>query len=228
MCKLPAVNICHKDKIDPLIQSLKPPPYPYKEKKYGTWDWLIGADTVEQRFDENTVFITVEGPPACGKSDLAKGIAECIDAKFAPEPNMDINYKNEYNFDLRAFNRLLYRDAQYVDHELWLKDPSHPRAGMFQRDFLKVRFYYHLDHMLHLLSTGQGVVMERTPHSDLVFAEAMYRSGYITRDSKDNMSSHHLVLTLFLSLPFYSLRFLRPNALECYERTMETSCCYIY
>ncbi|CAB1328562.1 unnamed protein product [Coregonus sp. 'balchen'] len=37
------------------------------------------------------------------------------------------------------------------------------------------------DAMEHLLTTGQGVILERSPYSDMVFVEAMFKQGYIRR-----------------------------------------------
>lgn len=36
----------------------------------------------------------------------------------------------------------------------------------------------------HVLNTGQGVVMDRSPHSDFVYAEAMFQQGFISKNSK--------------------------------------------
>lgn len=38
-----------------------------------------------------------------------------------------------------------------------------------------------MDGLAHLLSTGQGVVMERSPYTDIVFLESMYRNNLISK-----------------------------------------------
>lgn len=41
-----------------------------------------------------------------------------------------------------------------------------------------------MDALAHLLSTGQGVVLDRCVYSDFVFAEAMASQGYISKAGK--------------------------------------------
>lgn len=43
------------------------------------------------------------------------------------------------------------------------------------------RLLQYADALEHLLSTGQGVVLERSIYSDFVFLEAMYRQGFIRK-----------------------------------------------
>lgn len=49
--------------------------------------------------------------------------------------------------------------------------------------FIFRRFADYIDALAHLLSTGQGVVLERSAFSDLVFVEALYKSNLITKIS---------------------------------------------
>ncbi|KAJ8935970.1 hypothetical protein NQ318_014861, partial [Aromia moschata] len=39
----------------------------------------------------------------------------------------------------------------------------------------------YVDALAHLLSTGQGVVLDRCVYSDFVFAESMYSQGYLSK-----------------------------------------------
>lgn len=43
------------------------------------------------------------------------------------------------------------------------------------------RFSDYIDSLAHLFSTGQGVVIERSAYSDIVFVEALYKHNLITR-----------------------------------------------
>lgn len=43
------------------------------------------------------------------------------------------------------------------------------------------RFNDYIDSLAHLFSTGQGVVMERSAYSDIVFVESLYKHNLITR-----------------------------------------------
>uniref|UniRef100_A0A4W2I429 NADH dehydrogenase [ubiquinone] 1 alpha subcomplex subunit 10, mitochondrial n=1 Tax=Bos indicus x Bos taurus TaxID=30522 RepID=A0A4W2I429_BOBOX len=48
------------------------------------------------------------------------------------------------------------------------------------------RLLQYADALEHLLSTGQGVVLERSIYSDFVFLEAMYRQGFIRKQCVDH------------------------------------------
>lgn len=43
------------------------------------------------------------------------------------------------------------------------------------------RYSQYIDALAHVLSTGQGVVLDRSVYSDYVFTEAMYESNYISK-----------------------------------------------
>lgn len=46
------------------------------------------------------------------------------------------------------------------------------------------RYANYIHALGHLFSTGQGVVMNRSPYSDIVFLDAMYRNGLITKNAR--------------------------------------------
>ena len=41
-----------------------------------------------------------------------------------------------------------------------------------------------MDCLEHIFNTGQGVVTERSPHSDYVYIDAAYQQGWIDRSTK--------------------------------------------
>lgn len=43
------------------------------------------------------------------------------------------------------------------------------------------RYNQYIDALAHVLSTGQGVVLDRCVYSDFVFLEAMFSQGYISK-----------------------------------------------
>lgn len=45
------------------------------------------------------------------------------------------------------------------------------------------RYVDYIQALAHLFSTGQGVVLDRSAYSDLVFVETLYRNQLITRNS---------------------------------------------
>lgn len=68
----------------------------------------------------------------------------------------------------------------------------------------------YFDALAHLLNTGQGVILDRSPYSDFVFMEAMVKSGYVSKQAKsvyydirnnvlDELLYPHLVL--YLDIP---------------------------
>lgn len=48
----------------------------------------------------------------------------------------------------------------------------------------QIRFSQYVDALAHLLSTGQGVVLDRSCYSDFVFVEAMVNCGFMSRGGK--------------------------------------------
>lgn len=77
------------------------------------------------------------------------------------------------------------------------------------------RYSQYIDALAHVLSTGQGVVLDRSVYSDYVFTEAMYQSNYISKtvrsvyyDIKENSISQlmkpHLVI--YLDVPVDTVR----------------------
>lgn len=170
--------------MDPLVESMRPPPFDYTKYRFNFWRWMFSTDSTIARFTENTAIIVVDGPPGCNKTRFAKTIAEELGMKHFEEPNMDVEYVDDYNYDLRTLNRFLFRNAQFCDTDMMITDPTHPRGGPTQQDMLKIRLWYYLNYFTHLVSTGDGIVIERSPWSDVVFNEAFYKLGYFSKESK--------------------------------------------
>lgn len=49
----------------------------------------------------------------------------------------------------------------------------------------------YIDALAHILSTGQGVVLDRSVYSDFVFLESMFSQGYVSRGGE----SYFLIVT---------------------------------
>lgn len=49
--------------------------------------------------------------------------------------------------------------------------------------FFTFRFSDYVDGLAHLFSTGQGVIIERSAFSDIVFVEALFKSNLISKQS---------------------------------------------
>ncbi|XP_046396193.1 NADH dehydrogenase [ubiquinone] 1 alpha subcomplex subunit 10, mitochondrial [Ischnura elegans] len=160
-------------------QDLKiPAPYPYKEKRYLVFNAIF--DRTTRRLNENSKIISVEGPIAAGKTDFAKKLAEDLDFYHIPEATLDDLYITPYNFDLRTLDPQLPEGVRTYDEKNFCLEPSNRKAASFQIQKYQLRYFRYVDALAHVLNTGQGVVIERSPYSDYVFAEAMFSSGFIS------------------------------------------------
>lgn len=155
----------------------KPPPFDYVNKDY-TWIKSL-TDRTTKRMDDNSKVIVIEGPCAVGKSDFARCLADDLGMKHFPEATMDIHYCRQGE-DLRQFNNQIPEDTRTFDHVDFNLNPKHRLAGNFQIMMYIARFSQYIDALAHLLNTGQGVVLERSPYSDYVFLESMYACKYIS------------------------------------------------
>ncbi|TDG52277.1 hypothetical protein AWZ03_001107 [Drosophila navojoa] len=160
----------------------KVPPYPYKTKKYNVFSAMF--DKTTKRFDENTKVICVEGPVAAGKTKFAMELAAELDMQYYPAVDMDLIYINSYGYDMRKLDPELPPSCRSYDIKNFCADPKHPSAAAFQIRMYMLRYSQYIDALQHILSTGQGVVTERSPFSDFVFMEAMFRQGYISRGAR--------------------------------------------
>lgn len=157
-------------------------PYPYKTKKYSLVNSFF--DKTSKRFDENSKVIAVEGPIAAGKTKFAQELAKELDMEYFPAVDLDLIYINPYGYDMRKLDPELPPSCRSYDVRNFWKDPNHSLAALFQIRMYMLRYSQYIDALQHVLSTGQGVVLERTPYSDIVFMEAMYRQGYISRGAR--------------------------------------------
>lgn len=195
----------------------KPAPFDYVNKDYSWFRSL--RDRTTHRFDENTKVIVVEGPPACGKTDFAKTIADDLGMKHFPEANMDYHYIRPNGQDLRKFDKLIPEDTRTFDHKNFNLTPNHRLAANFQIMQYTARFAQYIDALAHLFNTGQGVVLERSPFSDFVFLEAMVSQKYIRREVKsvyyelrnntiEELMRPHLVIYLDVPAKSVSIAFI--------------------
>ncbi|KAK8776224.1 hypothetical protein V5799_030430 [Amblyomma americanum] len=159
----------------------KPKPFPYETKTMRCWQFLF--DSTLSRFDENTRMIVVEGNIASGKSALAKTIAEEFELKHFGEPSFDQIYVDDYGFDYRTLDHLLPPSCRSCDIKKFYEDPHNINVAIMQLQMYMLRFERHVDALVHMLNTGQGVVLERSCYSDFVFADAMRKFGYISNNA---------------------------------------------
>lgn len=91
----------------------------FAEKGFASWrSWY---DSTLKRFDENSKIIVIDGPPAVGKDDLAKALAEDFEMKYYPATTMDLYYINPYGYDFRNYNDQLPKPVQTYDEKDFIK-----------------------------------------------------------------------------------------------------------
>lgn len=179
--KVCAAFLTSKELRDPTIEKVKP--WPYETKKFTVLHSVF--DRTVKRFDENTKIILVEGNIGVGKTTFAKKVAEEFELKYVPEPTMDRYYITPYGFDLRIIDDLMPPAYKACDLKIFYSNPHHPNVAKYQYKMLMARFSDYIDTLAHVLNTGQGVVLDRSIYSDLVFMEAMHKAGYIRRAARD-------------------------------------------
>lgn len=80
-----------------------------------------GIDGTLQRLNENSTVIVVEGPPAVGKSAVARALAEELEMKYFPMVTSDSYYINRYGYDMRQLDSKLPPNLQSFDENAFLK-----------------------------------------------------------------------------------------------------------
>lgn len=161
---------------------VKPAPWPYKEKNFTFFHGFY--DRTTSRFDENSKIVVVDGPIAAGKTSFAKALADDLDMMYIPEANMDLIYINEYKYDMRQLDPQLPESCRSYDIRNFCEDPNHVNAANFQIRMYMLRYAQYIDALAHVLSTGQGVVLDRSAYSDFVFLEAMVKSNYVSKGAR--------------------------------------------
>uniref|UniRef100_A0A8C0FV51 NADH dehydrogenase [ubiquinone] 1 alpha subcomplex subunit 10, mitochondrial n=2 Tax=Bubo bubo TaxID=30461 RepID=A0A8C0FV51_BUBBB len=155
---------------------------PEQNLQYGWLAYMLGERTTK-KFNEYSKIFTVEGNLSSGKGKLAQQIAEKLGMKYFPEA--DIHYIDRITGDgtllPEKFNGLCNLERFY-------NDPKCPDGHSYrlQAWLFGNRVLQYADALEHLLATGQGVVMERSPYSDFVFLDAMFKQGYIHKRCLDH------------------------------------------
>jgi len=161
----------------------RPAPFDYKNSTYGFFHSLL--DKTTHRFDDNSKIIVVDGPVAAGKSDFAKEIAEDLDMLYVPPACMDMIYINDYGFDMRELDPQMPDDAKSIDIPSFLRDPNQRNTAYLQLELYRLRMTQYIEALAHVLSTGQGVVMDRSIYSDFVFVETNAKFGFMSKGAQN-------------------------------------------
>ncbi|XP_071338365.1 NADH dehydrogenase [ubiquinone] 1 alpha subcomplex subunit 10, mitochondrial [Trachinotus anak] len=146
--------------------------------RYGWWAYALGERTTP-RLKQYSKIISVDGNLASGKGALAQKLADKLGMLYMPEP--DTFYLDKMKGEKEPlpvdFNGMCSLEKFYTD-------PKAPDGNSYRLQLwmYAMRLLYYADAIEHLLTTGQGVILERSPFSDMVFLEAMVKEGYIRKE----------------------------------------------
>ncbi|NXY89271.1 NDUAA dehydrogenase, partial [Alcedo cyanopectus] len=201
---------------------------PEQNLQYGWLAFMLGERTTK-KFTEHSKIITVDGNLSSGKGKLAKQIAEKLGMKYLPEA--DIHYLNRVTGDGTL---LPEKFNGFCNLERFYTDPKCPDGHSYRMQawIFGNRVLQYADALEHLLATGQGVVMERSPYSDFVFLDAMFKEGYIHKRCLDHYKEikdisiceflpPHLVIYIDVPVPEVQKRIQEKG--EPYEKKVPTS-----
>lgn len=120
-----------------------------------------------------------------GKTAIGKQLADLLGMHFMPDVTMDSYYINDYGYDLRKLDPQIPVNCRSYDEKNFLENPEHFNAAAFQIIKFKLRYAQYIDAIAHLLNTGEGVILERSPFSDFAFLEAMYKCKYVSKTVRE-------------------------------------------
>ncbi|XP_013416222.1 NADH dehydrogenase [ubiquinone] 1 alpha subcomplex subunit 10, mitochondrial-like [Lingula anatina] len=155
-------------------------PFPYKRLRYRMCYRLFWRGNGNLVPNESKV-IVVDGNAAVGKSEFAKELAERLDFKMFDEP--EELFSRYYTWagqpdDPKAMSP---KDAQTYHFPQFFSDPGRNRGACIglQLELFKLRYFHYCKALNHLYSTGQGVVLVRSPFSDRAFVETYFDLGLL-------------------------------------------------
>ncbi|KAF3694505.1 NADH dehydrogenase [ubiquinone] 1 alpha subcomplex subunit 10, mitochondrial Complex I-42kD [Channa argus] len=146
--------------------------------RYGWLAYVLGERTTP-RLKQYSKIISVDGNLASGKGALAQKLADKLGMLYMPEA--DTFYLDKMTGEKGPlsvdFNGMCSLEKFYTDPKA--ADGNSYRLQLWM---YTMRLLQYSDAIQHLLTTGQGVVLERSPFSDMVFLEAMFAQGYIRKE----------------------------------------------
>lgn len=159
--------------------------FDYHVKEYGVMAQAI--DSTYKRINENSKVIVVDGNIATNKTEFAKKLAEEFDLKYIPEPTEEeMFYCPAYEADARLFNEVLPDNIKFIDLPTFYKSKTPEKLGIARTQvgsYLFSRVYRYSEGLSHLLNTGQGIVVDRSPYGSSVYAEVLYKMGYCSKQA---------------------------------------------
>lgn len=146
--------------------------------QYGWLAYIMGERTTP-RFSQFSKIISIDGNLASGKGALAQKLADKLGMHYMPEP--DNFYMDKMTGEKEPlpvdFNGMCSLEKFYTDPKA-----ADGNSYRLQHWMYVMRLLQYSDAIEHLLTTGQGVILERSPFSDMVFVDAMFKEGYIRKE----------------------------------------------
>lgn len=208
--KVPSANIYSKSS-----GNIQPRMKPWDYKRFGFSYLLSLVDGTTKRFNDNSKLLVVEGPPAIGKTEFAKAVADELDMKFVPGFTMDDFYINAYGYDLRDLDyKVEHERVKTYDEKKFAQDPTGQSGGL-DRMLMNMhlqRYIQHMEILEHIFNTGEGVVTERSPHSDWIYMDAAFNQGWICKTTR---AHYHKIRSMTIDM------LLRPNLIIHLDAPMD-------
>ncbi|KAL5007241.1 hypothetical protein ScPMuIL_016047 [Solemya velum] len=157
-------------------------PWPYERRPFGMY-WQF-FDSTLKRVGENSKVIVVDGNLAVGKSEFAEKIAKEFDLKYFPDIRVDELFEIVEGFDIRELDEQLPENLRTCDLEKFYSTKDPKKALNIANTQLMLyfkRMMHYVRALEHVLNTGQGVVVERSVFSDIVYADTLKKYGYISK-----------------------------------------------
>ncbi|ESO89745.1 hypothetical protein LOTGIDRAFT_95085, partial [Lottia gigantea] len=158
-------------------------PWPYKKLNYN-WFYQF-FDRTTKRMDENSKVVVIDGPLGVGKTALANKLAQEFDLKYIPDVTDKEVFISLSGYDTKPLDEYMPVSSRRCSFEEFytqsVPEKQLSRIAMTQRDLFIHRFYRYCEGLCHLFNTGQGVVMDRGVHSDIIFAKTLAKFNYINR-----------------------------------------------
>jgi NADH dehydrogenase (ubiquinone) 1 alpha subcomplex subunit 10 len=141
-------------------------------------NWHSLTEKTLSRFDENSKLIVVDGPISAGKTHLCRDLAKRLGMRYFEEAG------NTYFQETRYDGKVLpdWKWNFFTDLNKFYEDPKSAcgHSSRLQYVITMARFYQYINCLLHMLGTGQGVIVERSPYSNWAFKDALLEMGYMT------------------------------------------------
>ncbi|KAI0980347.1 hypothetical protein GJ496_005156 [Pomphorhynchus laevis] len=154
-------------------------PFNYMEKRYRSWHVI--THSILGNMGDNTLSISVDGNLGSGATTLARQLASKIKFLFIPLPDVDkMHYNKElYNIKTR-YNDCVLPDRTLLSKNEWLHDCNANTTIRYYHYEALTRIHQYRMGLMHLMSTGQGVLFNSSYWSDPAFAKALHRHKLIS------------------------------------------------